>query len=271
VQVPLVLSDAAGLASVRATLNFDSQLLQLEGISAGPLGAQFELTPSATDGVVQLLFTRDTNLATGSGRLAILRFRVHLGAEAEAFSSLAVAEFQIGDESGVLAPDVSAPLLTQNGRVTVSSSLFLDNDADGLPDRWETDQGLSMLDPDALGDPDGDGVLNLAEYAQGLNPLRGDQASLLPLVATAESGPSRFLSLSFRRLLSPPPGLTYSVEESSDLTTWTPLDSAEHQIGPSAPQGDGTELVTIKGTVPLAGPGAQPKAFLHLRIDRASP
>lgn len=145
------------------------------------------------------------------------------------------------------------------------------NDADGLPDRWETDHGLSMLDPDTLGDPDGDGVPNLAEYAQGLDPLRGDQASLLPFASTAESGPSRFLSLSFRRLLSPPPGLTYSVEESSDLATWTPLDSAEHQVGSAAPQGDGTELVTIQGSLPLSGPDAEPAAFLHLRINRSAP
>jgi hypothetical protein len=271
VQVPVILNDAAGLASVRAAINFDSQLLEFQGVARGPLGAQFELTPSAADGVLLLLFTRDTNLSSGSGRLAILTFRVHLGAETEAFSSLAIAEFQVGDESGVLAMDALSPLLTQNGRVTVSSSLFIDNDADALPDRWETGQGLSMLDPDTLSDPDGDGVPNLAEYAQGLDPLRGNQAALLPFTDTVESASSRFLSLSFRRLLSPPPGLSYSVEESSDLTNWTELDSATYQLGPGTPQGDGTERVIIRGTLPISGPNAQPKAFLHLRIENSSP
>jgi hypothetical protein len=267
----VILNDAAGLASVRAAINFDSQLLEFQGVARGPLGAQFELTPSAADGVLLLLFTRDTNLSSGSGRLAILTFRVHLGAETEAFSSLAIAEFQVGDESGVLAMDALSPLLTQNGRVTVSSSLFIDNDADALPDRWETGQGLSMLDPDTLSDPDGDGVPNLAEYAQGLDPLRGNQAALLPFTDTVESASSRFLSLSFRRLLSPPPGLSYSVEESSDLTNWTELDSATYQLGPGTPQGDGTERVIIRGTLPISGPNAQPKAFLHLRIENSSP
>lgn len=271
VQVPVALDTAAGLASVRAVINFDPQLLELQGVERGALGAQFELAPSSSDGVIQLLFTRDTNLAAGSGRLAVLSFRVRLGALADEFSTLAVADFQVGDQSGVLAPDALSPLLTANGRVTVSSSLFIDNDADGLPDRWETDKGLSMLDADRLGDPDGDGVSNLAEYALGLDPLRSSTGSQLPITATVDFGAARYLAFSFRRLVAPPPGLVYSVEESADLVNWTPVDPVTQQLASPVPQGDGTELVTLRGTLPLTGPEAQPKAFMHLRIDQTTP
>lgn len=271
VQVPVALNDAAGLASVRAVINFDPQLLELQGTARGPLGAQFELTPSISDGVVQLLFTRDTDLAAGSGRLAVLTFRVRLGALPDEFSTLAVADFQVGDQSGVLAPDALSPLLTANGRVTVSSSLFIDNDADGLPDRWETDQGLSMLDADRLGDPDGDGLSNLAEYALGLDPLRSSTGAQLPVVATVDFGAARYLAFSFRRLAAPPPGLVYVVEESTDFTTWTPVDPVAQQLTSPVAQGDGTELVTLRGTLPLTGPEAEPRAFMHLRIDGPTP
>jgi len=267
VQVPVLLDDAAGLASIRVTLNFSSQLLELRHIAPGPLGANFELIPSAADGVALLVFSRDTNLATGSGRLAVLTFLVHPGAETDAFSTLAVADCKVGDETGVLALD---PLATQNGRVTVSASLFIDNDADGLPDHWETGQGLSMLDPGTLGDPDGDGVSNLAEYALGLDPLQAAQPGQLPSGGTFEAEAARYLSLSYRRLLAPPPGLTYTVEESTDLVSWTEVDPV-YQLGIPAPQGDGTELVTVRGTIPVTGGEAQRKAFLHLRIDRAQP
>lgn len=271
VQIPVVLSDAAGLASVRVAINFDPQLLEFQSATSAALGTAFELTPSASDGVLLLLFTRETNLPTGAGRLAILSFRVNLGAEADAFSSVAVADFQVGDQSGILAMDALEPLLTQNGRVTVNASPFLDNDGDGLPDRWETSQGLSMLDADTLADPDGDGMANLMEYALGLDPLNGAQTSKHPVSDVVETGASRYLSLTFRRLLAPAPGLVYMVEESTDLTNWSPLDPALHQIGAAGPQGDGSELVTIRGTIPLEGPEAQTKAFMHLRVGRPAP
>lgn len=45
-----------------------------------------------------------------------------------------------------------------------------DDDGDGMPDAWEVRYGLNPLINDALGDLDGDGVSNLAEYTNGSDP-----------------------------------------------------------------------------------------------------
>ncbi len=51
--------------------------------------------------------------------------------------------------------------------------VLADVDGDGLPDAWERLR-LGHLDEIAGGDPDGDGLTNLQEYAAGANPTLGD-------------------------------------------------------------------------------------------------
>ncbi|MFK8030042.1 MAG: FG-GAP-like repeat-containing protein [Gammaproteobacteria bacterium] len=52
-----------------------------------------------------------------------------------------------------------------------------DSDGDGLPNAYETDNGLNPNDPsDAAGDLDGDGRSNLEEYEQGFDPTQDDVA-----------------------------------------------------------------------------------------------
>ena len=60
-----------------------------------------------------------------------------------------------------------------------------------------------------------------------------------------------------------PPGVSYLVEESTDLASWSIVDSAANQIGAPTDQLDGTETVTIRGTHPLG----TARIFLRLRVS----
>jgi ligand-binding sensor domain-containing protein len=51
---------------------------------------------------------------------------------------------------------------------------LLDDDQDGLPDRWEQAVGLNPAVKDAQKDSDHDGLRNLEEYRHGAHPLRWD-------------------------------------------------------------------------------------------------
>ncbi len=50
----------------------------------------------------------------------------------------------------------------------------MDMDGDGLPDKWEEENGLSTEQNDYDADPDGDGLPNYLEYAHRTNPLKAD-------------------------------------------------------------------------------------------------
>ncbi len=63
-----------------------------------------------------------------------------------------------------------------------------DSDADGLPDLWETQHGLTVGTADGGGNPDGDGFDNRAEYAAGLDPQVADNpTSLYSSISVAAS------------------------------------------------------------------------------------
>ena len=49
-----------------------------------------------------------------------------------------------------------------------------DSDGDGMPDAWELANGLIVGTNDSAGDPDADGLTNLAEYQHATNPHNPD-------------------------------------------------------------------------------------------------
>jgi len=61
-----------------------------------------------------------------------------------------------------------------HGGVGGDVSYYADSDADGLFDGWESAHGLSVSEDDAANDPDGDGLSNADEQANGCDPQSAD-------------------------------------------------------------------------------------------------
>lgn len=124
-------------------------------------------------------------------------------------------------------------------------------------------------------DYDHDGVTNLIEYALGSDPSdRTSGPSLVPTAATTETDSllSDRLSLSFRLKSPNPADLTYLVQTTDDLSTWTPVASkagsgAWTWLGGGSPHlvTSGTDPVTVKvgDLVPLSG---NPKRLMRLKV-----
>ena len=269
VPVPLTLDNAAGLAGITVKINFDPSLLSVSSITAGSLGANFTLDQSVTDGVVTLMFTRTEVLAAGAGRLAVVNFVVNAGAADVSFSDLAVAEFTLSDATGVIDLAGGANTLTQtNGKLTVNSFGFVDNNADGIPDNWEAAHGLSLLENNQLGDADGDGLSNLLEYAFGTDP---NVANANPhTVGTAVVDGVRFLTLTFPKLGGGQTGVSYQVQETANLQDWLAVDLFTNTTA-TQDLGNGLQTVTVKGNLPLSGAGAAPRAFMRLKVTTVLP
>ena len=102
-------------------------------------------------------------------------------------------------------------------------------------------------------DPDADGVINLLERAFAGDPNAFD-ASILPSVDTA-SAP---LSLVYRKSKSAT-DLVFALEESLDLSTWSPA------IGSGTVLEDNASYQLIRHTRPV---GADTRLFLRLKVTQ---
>ncbi len=121
-------------------------------------------------------------------------------------------------------------------RVRLDLNLGADTDQDGLPDAWEEWQlyqagltpgasgwNLALIDRD--GDFDGDGTSNYLEYVAGT--FAGDATERLELKLTGK-GPTQ-VTFEFFAIT----GKVYSIEESTDLKTWTIAAFALTADGPT--------------------------------------
>jgi hypothetical protein len=65
----------------------------------------------------------------------------------------------------------------------------------------------------------------------------------------------KYLTITFRKLRASNPGVTYVVQESSILSGWSVVDSTANLVAGPTDQLDGTDLLTVRGNIPMSDPG----------------
>jgi hypothetical protein len=111
-------------------------------------------------------------------------------------------------------------------------------------------------------DPDYDGIPNLLEYALNRNPT-APEVGKAPVSGMANS----YLTLTFRKSTIAE-GITFHVQVSSDLASWSEVNIAANTIGTSTDT-DGTPVLTVRDDVQVGGAN---RRFMRLMIsDPGSP
>ena len=117
-----------------------------------------------------------------------------------------------------------------------------------------------------LADPEGDGVVNLLEYAGNLDPKIADATRTL--TGTLEFFPAtghKHLVVSFTRRKAPT-DLTYQVQVSNDWSTWSSGPDYVQELQPVQDDGNGvTETVRVRILNPADMPGFR---FTRLKVTR---
>jgi hypothetical protein len=265
VKVPVSLDNATSLAQLRVQLNYDPQVLSFVSATAGALGEQFDFTHEDDEGTVAMDFVRATSLMTGTGQLVVLEFQANPGATVDLYSDLAIAKFEIGDDSGVRDITVNSSRKIVSGSVSVSLANNIDNAANGIPDWWEELHSMNVLRMGASDlDDDGDGLKNIFEYHLGGNPHLNDTAIYGPKFGF--SADKKFTTLTYQRRQGAE-GELLSVWESEDLDNWWKLDTTTQMPAAAVDLGNGFEKVTLQGLLSVGDSEGPGRGFLRLQAD----
>ncbi len=254
---------------------------------SGPVASPWSNVVSSVQDAAVPLLVRNTEMTTPNAILAprgsatdagsgVSRVTVNGKAAVLTNGSWTAAPVLLSPGDNVLWVSVSDAVVPANvcdeaWIVTYTGLPTTDADGDGLPDSWEAAHGLNPADPAAregqLGDLESDGIVNLLEYALGLDPAAHD-ASGLPS-ADLRLNPSdgkRYLTFEYRRRIQRD-GLHYDIETTSSLNPAQWNDAAGLQEIAVQPVGDGvTERCTVR-VLPSADQGGRKFVRLNVRAD----
>ncbi|MBK8037220.1 MAG: peptidylprolyl isomerase [Verrucomicrobiaceae bacterium] len=220
-------------------------VIPAESPAAEPEASQLVRVDAISTDVPVLVDHRATSSDQGVATASISGTDLSLSPVAPGTSTISL---QVSDLDG---NQLKAPLTFE---VTVNNTLS----------NWATTEGLTSGQTGPTDDPDFDGRKNLLEYALMSSPGTAN-GSAEPALNTITDGADKKATITFKvRKFA---ALTYAVEGSSDLTTWTPVwTSTSGFAGPavsaSVNNADHT-LVTIKDSVPYSD--TTPR-FLQLKV-----
>ncbi|MEI6034908.1 MAG: M12 family metallo-peptidase [Verrucomicrobiae bacterium] len=129
--------------------------------------------------------------------------------------------------------------------------------------QWMSSTGIAPASNGPLVDVEGNGILNIFRYAFGISAGSANQSAKMPIQGTLQQSGADYLTITFRRRISAS-NPTYSVQQSVDLVTWTAVDPVANQVSAPTANGDGTETLRVKSTLPINA-GA-PKVFLRVAV-----
>ena len=135
--------------------------------------------------------------------------------------------------------------------------------------KWAAEQGLADAAAAPTADPDGDGILNLLEYALGRNPNMADGSAISQGTVVVQG--QKYLSFSYTRPSGDeaPQDIIYTPERATLLAPANWSAASTLVITHSVTPGPGTlETVTVRSTRPV---GAAAREFLRLRVTLTAP
>jgi arylsulfatase A-like enzyme len=138
-------------------------------------------------------------------------------------------------------------LAASDGQASVQQTFTINVTSNDPYITWKASTGVTIDNADN----DNDGIANLMEFALGGNPTANDAGVVAPIVTKSGSN----MNFTFKRDQA---SVTYTVEKSTDLITWTPyavVNNTHGAVGASA-------TVSVPVSTMVNG-----KLFLRLRVD----